>query len=322
MNNVMVSILTTAYNHEKYIAETLESLLKQNTKYSYEIIIHDDASTDGTSEIIRKYADKYPEKICPIYQKENQHSKGKSVYNFMIPYIRGKYVAQCEGDDFWCDENKIEKQVEYMENHPECSYCFCNSYKVNLDSKVIGEQSPVEKSRIFSSREIIAAPEVFLATAGVMYRWEDAKKFSEKFLAGEAGDIPLRNFLMLKGNAYGFEERMCCYRIMTPGSWSERYQNDMRNDIEKFLKKNDAYIQYYRNFDEYTNRKYHEELQHHIDERLCIEYCLKIDWKKLHTPPIRQIFKKYRMKHRAILFIKYYFPGLVKFYRSLRYGKK
>lgn len=320
--SIMVSIVTTAYNHENYIAEALESFLNQKTQYAFEILIHDDASTDGTAAIIREYAEKYPDKIRAIFQVENQHSKGRDVYSFIKPLIRGKYIAQCEGDDFWCDEYKIQKQVEYMEEHPECTYCFCNSYKVNLQSEVIGKQTPVDKSRIFSSREMIAAPEVFLSTAGTMYRWEDAKAFPEEFLAGEAGDIPLRNFLMLRGNAYGFEERMCCYRVMTPGSWSDRYQKEMKNDLQKFLAKNEKYKSYYKKFDNYTHGLYHEEIQPHIDKRLCMEYCLKIDWKRLREPPIRQIFDEYPLKYRAIIFIKYYFPFLVKCYRLLRYGRK
>ncbi len=320
--SIMVSIVTTAYNHEKYIAEALESFLQQKTEYEFEILVHDDASKDNTPEIIRKYADKYPDKIRTVFQSENQHSKGIDVYSFLKPLIRGKYIAQCEGDDFWCDKYKIQTQVSYMESHPECAYCFCNSYKVNLKSEVIGTQTPVEKSRIFSSREIIAAPEVFLATAGIMYRWEDAKKFPQEFLAGEAGDIPLRNFLMLQGSAYGFEERMCCYRVMTPGSWSDRYQKEMQNDIQKFLKKNEVYIQYYKKFDQYTNGIYHKEIQPHINERLCVEYCLKKDWKKLHMSPVKEVFDKYPLKYKGILFVKYYFPFIVKVYRLLRYGKK
>lgn len=319
---VMVSIVTTAYNHERFIGKALEGFVKQKTEFPFEVIVHDDASTDRTADIIREYAERYPGLIRPIYQKENQHSKGINVYSFIFSAAKGKYIAQCEGDDYWCDENKLQKQVEYMEAHPECVYCFCNSYRVNLESEIIGEQTPVDRSRVFSSKEIIAAPEIFLATAGVMYRYEDMIDFPADLLAGEAGDIPLRNFLMLKGNAYGFEERMCCYRVMTPGSWSDRFWQEMRNNIPKFLYKNNQYIEYYRKFDRFSNGEYHEELQKHIDQRLYLEYSLKSDWKTLNTPPFKEIFKKSRTKYKIIIFLKYYFPLPVKVYRFLRYGKK
>lgn len=101
MDKLMVSICCITYNHEKYISEALESFLMQKTSFKYEILIHDDASTDNTAKIIREYEKKFPEIIKPIYQIENQYSKGNKinlVYNF--PRAKGKYIAICEGDDY------------------------------------------------------------------------------------------------------------------------------------------------------------------------------------------------------------------------------
>lgn len=318
----MVSIITTAYNHAPYISQALESFIKQKTDFSFEVIVHDDASSDGTAEVIREYAQRYPDLIIPIFQKENQFSQGISPYRFMEPLIRGKYIAQCEGDDFWCDDYKLQKQVDYMEEHPECRYCFCNSYKVNLNSEVIGMQTPVNKSRVFSDREIIAAPEIYLATAGTMYRRTDMLKFPKELTAGEPGDIPLRNFLMTLGNAYGFSDRMCCYRVMTPGSWSDRYQKAISRNPEEFLKLNRAYIEYYENFDRYTGGKYHDEIAGNLNQRLYLELRTKSDWKALHKPPFSELFRKCSGKQKMIVFIKYYLPMAVRAYRLVRYGKE
>ena len=317
-----VSILTTAYNHAPYIARALDSFLEQKTSFAFEIIVHDDASEDGTAEIIRQYAERYPTMIKTIFQEKNQYSQGADIYSFMKPLITGEYIAQCEGDDFWCDPQKLQKQVDYMDAHPECSYCFCNSYNVDLNSRIIGEQTPVDVSRVFSSREIIAAPEIFLATAGTLYRTRDAAEFPKEFLAGEAGDIPLRQFLMLRGNAYGFAERMCCYRMMTPGSCSDRYRREMKKNSPKFLKINEDYIRFYKAFDDYTQGRYHEELASKLNLRLYQVYRMKSDWKALHTPPFDTMFRSCPAKQKAIVFVKYYFPCLVKAYRLARYGKK
>lgn len=318
----MVSILTTAYNHAPYIAQALDSFLMQKTAFPFEVIIHDDASTDGTADIIRAYADKYPQIIRPIFQTENQYSKGVDVYSFIIPLVRGKYIAQCEGDDYWCDETKLQKQVDYMENHPECSFCFCNSYNVDLNSRIINEVSPVDESRTLSSREMIAKPEIYLATAGTLYRSKDSADFPKELMAGEAGDIPLRNFLMLRGNAYGFADRMVCYRVMVPGSWSDRYQKEMMYEPEKFIQKNKLYLNYYIRFDDYTNMEFHDELLPHIQARQFIDYQMKSDWPALHQPPFYEMFIKLPVKLRLIIYIKYYFPWLVKGFRFLKYGKK
>lgn len=318
---VMVSILTTAYNHAPYIGQALDSFLMQKTDFEFEVIVHDDASVDGTADIIREYAEKYPDIIRPVLQTENQYSKGRDVYSFMKPLIRGKYIAQCEGDDYWCDEYKLQKQVDYMENHLECSYCFCNSYNVDLDSDVIEEVSPVNESRVLSSREMISKPEIYLATAGTLYRSCDSSEFPPELLAGEAGDIPLRNFLMLKGNAYGFADRMACYRVMVPGSWSERYARDAKYDTEKFLCKNARYLDYYYRFDEYTGGRYHQELLPHIQKRKFAEYLAKGNWKAMRQPEFRELFRREPFRQKRIAFIKYYFPAAVKAFRLIRYGK-
>ena len=318
---IKVSILTTAYNHAPYIAQALESFLMQKTDFPFEVIVYDDASTDGTDEIIRKYAEKYPDIIRPIYQKENQYSKGIYGYTFMEPMIRGEYIAQCEGDDYWCDEYKLQKQADYMDMHPECSFCFCNSYKVDLNSNILEEVNPVEKSRVLSSREMISKPEIYLATAGTMYRSRDGSEFPIELMAGEAGDIPLRNFLMLRGNAYGFAGRMACYRVMVPGSWSERYAHDEIFNPGKFLYKNSCYLNYYHRFDEYTNGKYHQELLPNIRRREFIEYKIRAEWKMVRKPIYKEFYDELSKKQKIGVFLRCYCPLLVKLYRFIKYGR-
>ena len=116
----LVSICCLAYNHEAYIRQCLDGFMMQKTTFPIEILIHDDASTDNTADIIREYEKKYPTIIKPIYQVENQYSKGVRVgvvYN--LSRVRGKYVALCEGDDYWIDPLKLQKQVDFLEGHPE-----------------------------------------------------------------------------------------------------------------------------------------------------------------------------------------------------------
>lgn len=129
MNNIkninnetpLVSICCLTYNMEKYIRQTLESFLMQSTTFPFEIIIHDDASTDNTREIIEEYASKYPAIIKTILQEENMHSK--SGFNFqytdVFPNAIGKYIAYCDGDDYWIDPLKLQKQVDYLESNPD-----------------------------------------------------------------------------------------------------------------------------------------------------------------------------------------------------------
>ena len=117
----LVSVSCTTYNHVAYIRQCLDPILSQQTNFPFEIVIHDDASTDGTKEIIEEYVAKYPGVIHPIFQKENQYSKGirglPSRYNY--PRCRGKYIAICEGDDYWTDPLQLQKQVDFLEAHED-----------------------------------------------------------------------------------------------------------------------------------------------------------------------------------------------------------
>ena len=117
MDKPLNSICSITYNHAPYIRHCLDGFLMQKTNFKYEIIIHDDASTDGTTEIIKEYAEKYPDLIMPVFQTENQYSKGlRGLFvKFVFPHAKGKYIALCEGDDFWIDPYKLQKQVEILE---------------------------------------------------------------------------------------------------------------------------------------------------------------------------------------------------------------
>lgn len=122
---ILVSIWCLAYNHEKYIRDCLDGFVMQKTNFKFEAIIHDDASTDNTARIIQEYADKYPDIIKPIFEKENQYSKHDGSLNrIMNEHMRGKYVALCEGDDYWIDSYKLQKQVDFLDNHLDFSMCF------------------------------------------------------------------------------------------------------------------------------------------------------------------------------------------------------
>lgn len=123
--DILVQIEVMTYNQAKYINQCLDGILMQKTNFKFEILLHDDASTDGTSEIIKEYEKKYPDIIKPIYQKENQFSKNvyiNKTYNY--PRLRAKYLAVCEGDDYWCDELKLQKQVDFMESHHDYALCY------------------------------------------------------------------------------------------------------------------------------------------------------------------------------------------------------
>lgn len=141
-SNILVSICCITYNHAPFIRKALDGFLMQQAPSCVpkgakmsdwcEILIHDDCSTDGTTDIVKEYAAKYPDLIFPLYEEENQYSKGVKVDFFNYNRAKGKYIAYCEGDDYWTDPNKLQKQVDFMENHPEYAICIhgCSIYDV------------------------------------------------------------------------------------------------------------------------------------------------------------------------------------------------
>lgn len=148
---LMVSIWCITYNHEPYIRQCLEGFVMQKTNFRFEAIVHDDASTDGTAAIVRKFAEKYPDIIKPIFETENQYSKHDgSLERIINEHTHGKYVATCEGDDYWTDPLKLQKQVDYLRSHPGCGLVY-TAYRQQND--VTGRSHDIFTSPIIKHDE-------------------------------------------------------------------------------------------------------------------------------------------------------------------------
>jgi glycosyltransferase involved in cell wall biosynthesis len=260
--DILVSISCITYNHEKYIRDALEGFLMQKTDFKYEILIHDDASTDNTAKIIREYEEKYPDLIKPIYQKENQWSKGnyRISSTFNIPRAKGKYIAFCEGDDFWTDPYKLQKQVNFLEENEEFSMSIHAAKRITPDKKFLNSYLGPYGSgnKIFDIRDI---GKYFFATASKVVRKEVIDKLPQWANIGEAGDFPMELIIFSKGKVYYFDEIMSAYRVMVPGSSNERLKK--RNNKEK-IKYYDERIEILKNFNKYTNKKFEDPVKEYI----------------------------------------------------------
>ena len=193
-NKVLVSIKCTVYNHEPYLRQCLDGFVIQKTNFRFEAIVHDDASTDGSAAIIREYAEKYPDIIKPIYETENQYSS-----RIINAHMHGKYIAFCEGDDYWTDPLKLQKQVDWLEEHDDYvmshSNCLCFHQSTGKFTHDKIENEKVKIGNNLSCEDIIRFPRIVMTLTVVIRKSVyDEITFSDPFIFGSGnfllGDIP------------------------------------------------------------------------------------------------------------------------------------
>ena len=215
---VVVSISCITYNHAPYIRQCLDGFMMQQTNFAFEVLIHDDASTDGTTEIIKEYEAKYPDIIKPIYEEENQWVKGRrgsAVFNF--PRAKGKYIALCEGDDYWTDPLKLQKQVDFLEKNPEYVMC-SHRYDFYDQSNNTFYYNSDDKSRPYTLEFLLDGGWLFQPLTVVFRRTGfESSRYSE---CRYGVDVVLFYFLLQQGPGYYLSDNMAVYRLHNNGVWS------------------------------------------------------------------------------------------------------
>lgn len=247
MREIEVSICCLTYNHEKYVRKALDGFVMQKTNFKYEVIVHDDASTDNTQSIIQEYAEKYPDLIKPIYQKENIFSKGISPSREVVyPMTMGRYIAECEGDDYWTDENKLQKQYDALEAHENCSMCVHKTKMIRENGEDSGffypqkrfvcETGAIDKRKRFNWHTgVIDQHEILkcifsypFQTSSYFFR----KKIVEPYINGEIyykcfGDRIISYLGAVSGDFYFINSDMSNYRMFSIGSFFSNAINEI-----------------------------------------------------------------------------------------------
>jgi glycosyltransferase involved in cell wall biosynthesis len=175
-----VSVCMITYNHEQFIAQAIESVMMQQVNFDYELVIGEDCSTDRTREIITEYYYKFPDRIRLLLWKENQGLRGRNNLVKTLFECKGKYVALLEGDDYWIDPNKLQKQVDYLDIHTECALCFHNVLVVyNDNSQPVHLFNSPDQKEISSFLDLLKT--YFTHTCSVMFRNGIITKFPDFF---------------------------------------------------------------------------------------------------------------------------------------------
>lgn len=249
----LVSVVCHTYNHEKFIEDALNGFLMQETTFPFEIIVHDDASQDGTQKIIKQYQARYPNIIKPILQTKNIFSKGERPTMYSFPAAKGKYIAFCEGDDFWSDTQKIQVQGLFLDNNLDYAVCYTDSIPFRGDIVIDTDFGGAREDLLAS--ELKKAPAIFTLTACFRNILDNPPelalvRYGDKFIWSRLGKHGKGKFL---GNI-----QPSFYRVHSGGVHSSSSATD----------KNMMYFQSYTAMAAYYKRLGDEDLYQYFVEKL------------------------------------------------------
>lgn len=255
--SVKVSICMITYNHAEFVSECLDNILKQKTNFDFEVVISDDCSTDATADILRDFAIQNPH-LSRVYlhpfnlsQTYKKFTPGKLNFLYALSRCTGEYIIFIEGDDYFCDENKLQKQVEFLDNHPEYSACFHNALMKFEDNSGRNDYliNPANQKSIIYSEDFLVEKETwFMATAAVMFRKSMIEKMPYWFAFSKSGDIPMYVILTEQAPIAYISDVMSVYRRHLAGLSYTDHTHDA-NFIENR-------IFMYSKINEFTRKKY------------------------------------------------------------------
>ncbi|PMO31942.1 glycosyltransferase family 2 protein [Vibrio breoganii] len=226
-NTVDVSIVCTTFNHESYIEDAIIGFLMQETNFAFEIIIHDDASTDKTVERIKYYSALYPNIIRPIYQTENQYSKGAfKATPYAATFAKGRYVAICEGDDYWCCSNKLQIQYDSLNDNKDIHLCVHPAYNLFSDGSTSLMGKHCQSKTILSCANFIEGDGGYVPTPSLFIRKESIATIPLWVYQAPVFDYYIQILSSFPNGAIYLPQIMCVYRRNAIGSWTSRNMND------------------------------------------------------------------------------------------------
>ncbi len=321
--NPLVSVICTAYNHEKYIKRTITSIAEQVTNFEFEIIVNDDCSNDNTADILKQLELKFNNLIV-IYQNENQYSKGISVSkDILLPKTRGKYIAICEGDDYWLDFNKLQKQIDYMENNQNCTLCFSNAIKYNVStgykSTMICESSVIDKKVLnyddFNAGELALLG--FIPTASFVIKSEIYKKI---VLIDNSfnGDQKIKLMSTLYGYAHYIKENLVQYNYGVKDSMTFKWNRIGKKDNELLWLK---FFNLMNEINEFSECKYEDDF--FLARNVYIDSILRRPYVGIlnKNNAYRNRYKEYSIKKKLIFWIRLVLPSKILFHIEKKKGR-
>lgn len=312
---VKVSIRCAVYNHEKYLRKCLDGFVIQKTNFKFEAVVHDDASTDGSANIIKEYAEKYPEIIKPIYQTKNLYSQGISRNRYVDPLCTGDFWAVCEGDDYWTDENKLQKQYDFMIKHPKCSICAHAVDKIDFRNNRTIYFGPSKTSRFYSAEDVILGGGGFVSTNSLFCKREVFENKPSCFNCKGIGDYQLQMYGAFVGEFYYMSDNMGVYNCYSSAnSWSAR-NSSREKSIDVYTGLNNMLS----NVNRFFVYKYDCAIKHVISQNMFSIQVLNNNYKELISNEVyKSIFKSQNFRKKIKIYLGAYFPRVLNMIQNIR----
>ena len=264
-NAPLVSVVCLCYNHETTVAQAIESVLAQKTDFPFELIVHDDASTDATAEIIRGYHKKYPDVIVPVLQETNRYRTCNLAETYIAPLLRGRFVAICEGDDYWTSPDKLAKQVLAMQNDPGIAMCF-HAVEEVLPNGEARPFRPLKQTGPADPGQIVRRGGMFCPTVSLTVRRDIADLWPDFRRAADVYDYPLQVLAANEGKVWYIDESLAAYRFQHGNSWTA-----LRSGETDFTHiKNET--EWLAQFSAYSGHRFDREIDYHLTHLWFTEY--------------------------------------------------
>ena len=304
-----ITVVVMTYNHKNYIMKTLDSILLQKINIGFDILIHDDCSSDGTYQILLEYQNKYPDKIKIIRQETRKfvtEGFNMMIYHHVVPCINSKYVAYCDGDDYWCDEFKLQKQYKFLKEHDDYSMCFHNAYQLKRDDDMSSKWFMQDEGDITMSDLVNDEPGIKVATSSIFLKSSTFKNFSEWRKQFPVEDVPMYMTAALDGKIHRLRDVMCVYRQFANGSWTSQNKENSQRVIDHL----EGIIKGIKLFDVETKYSYHNLVALQLSSCEFRIAFVKKDFKVLFSKKMRKNLKKMSFKERISLKLQYRTPSL------------
>ena len=329
-----LSVRIITYNHAPFIRQAIESVLMQQTNFDFEILIGEDASTDGTREIVREYEAKYPTKIRALYNERKDviyvNGRPTACFNFLntLKNCRGEYVALLDGDDYWSSPQKLQKQVDFLDKNPQCSVC-CHDVVIEYENETARQPYPIKVRQPIYTLEEFLDGSILPPTGSIMLRNGLVQKFPEWFFKIGFVDLPLLVLHGEHGDIGFIDEPLSVYRKHRGGIWSEGAEHTEWSN-EMAIKRFSSLLAYNETIQRYLPAKYHRVLRKRISglnyELVWLYQCQK-NWPKMREH-LRRAFRAkalhpqfssgFVMKSSLVGF----FPVVYRFYQRLKKNRR